>query len=367
MLATAGLAYTSVAALLVRRGYFGAPPKSGGDPGVTLLKPLFLEDSGLEADLRSFFRQTYDGPVQIVFGVHSHSDPALAIAQRIAAEFPSHDVDFVVDPSAVGLNPKMANLNNMIGRARHNILIMSDSDIRVGTDYVRTLVAELERPGTGAVTCLYRGKPTSGIWSVFEAMHIDFAFLPGVVFGTTLHLTRPCFGSTIAMRASTLADIGGFAGLSRHLADDYEIGRAVRAKGRRVVTSSLVVEHTCSEASLAELFRHELRWAKTVRMLDAAGHAGSVITHPFPLSLIAAACLGPSVSILALLFASLAVRLWLGNRVRGAIASQAGPLWLLPVRDILSFAIFLASFFGNTVYWRGTRYLTRANGVLAQQ
>jgi len=366
-LAAAGVVYTIMAALLIRRIFPPPPPSLSARPGVTLLKPLYLDEAGLEANLRSFFEQDYDGPIQIVFGVHGHSDPALKIAERLRRSFPRRDVDFIIDPSFEGINPKIANLINMQRHARHEILILSDSDIAVPRNYVRTIVSELTRPNVGIVTCMYRGKPIGNVWSVLEAMHIDYAFLPNVVVGTVYGLARPCFGSTIALRRHVLGEIGGFQAISSHLADDYEIGRAVRAKGYDVKISSMVVDHSCSETGLADLVHHEIRWAKTVRVVNGAGHVGSVVTHAVPLALIAAAVQGFALPALIVLGAALISRLWLAGRIRQIMGPDAGPLWLLPARDMLSFAIFLASFFGNSVYWRGTRYMTRADGVLAQQ
>ncbi len=365
-LAAVGVIYTIISALLIRRIPPLRPPASSHRPGVTLLKPLYLDEAGLEDNLRSFFEQSYDGPLQIVLGVHSKFDPALRIAEKLRLAFPGRDVNLVVDPGFEGTNPKVANLINMQRHARHDILIASDSDVRAPGDYVRTIVDELSQANVGAVTCLYRGKPIGKLWSVLEAMHIDYTFLPNVIVGTISGLAKPCFGTTVALRRSTLDEIGGFQSLSRHLADDFELGRAIRSRGHEVKISSIVVEHSCPAAGPAELMRHELRWAKTVRVINGPGHLGSVITHGFPLALLAAAVQGLAAPGLFLLAAALAARLLVAARVRGMVGSHAGPLWLLPARDVLSFAVFLGSFFGKSVDWRGTRYLTTPDGVLAQ-
>ena len=237
---------------------------------VSVRSRLWLRRGRDPADARAaFFEQDYDGPVQVVFGVHGRWDPALGTVERLRRAFPQHDIDIVIDSNAEGTNPKIANLVNMQRHAKHEILVLSDSDIRVPKDYVRTVVAELAETNVGAVTCLYRGVPIKGLWSVLEAMHIDFAFLPNVVSGTSFGLARPCFGSTIALHRRVLDEIGGFRAMSRHLADDYEIGRAVRRRGYDVKISSMIVEHSCSESGWSDLVQHELRWAKTVRV--AAG------------------------------------------------------------------------------------------------
>jgi ceramide glucosyltransferase len=253
----------------------------------------------------------------------------------------------------------------MLPRADGEILLLSDGDIRVPASYARTLVREILTPGTGAITCLYHGHAAAGWWSRLEAMGIDYGFLPNALVGTTLGLAKPCFGATIGLRRDTLAEIGGFEALSSHLADDYELGRAVRLKGHEVKLSSLVLRHTCLEPSLKGLFRHELRWARTIRLLDAAGYAGSIVTHPLPLALLALT-LGSGMLGLILLCAALLARLLLAWRIRIATGADSGPLWLLPLRDVLSFSIFLVSFLGNSVYWRGVRYETEAHGLLAQ-
>lgn len=360
--------YSFFAGLCVRRSAFSSPDaRAEHAPGVTLLKPLSGDEPGLEANLRSFFEQDYDGAIQIVFGAHNPSDPALKTVERLQEKYPGRDIQLVVNPHIVGLNPKAANLANMLPHARHDILIASDSDIRVPAGYVRTLVAELEQPNVGAVTCLYRGESRGNLWAELESMSIDYQFFPNAVAGTSMRLARPCFGSTIALKRTTLVDIGGFGAVAEHLADDYEMGRAIREKGYDVKLSSLVVTHVCSESTSIDLFRHELRWAKTIRLLNPWGYTGSVITHPFPLALVAAWLTVSPLQGFVLVAAALSARLWVVWRVRSVVGSQAGPLWLLPVRDMMSFAIYFTSFFGNSIYWRGNRYLTGADGVLAQR
>jgi len=366
-LAAAGITYTALAALLVREHSPLAAAPGELHPAVTLLKPLCGAQPGLEEDLRSYFRQDYRGSLQILCGVQTRSDPALAVVKKLARDFPGIRADIVVDGTARGRNPKVANLINMFPTATGDILLLSDSDIRVPTHYVDTLVRELRLPGVGAVTCPYRGFAADGWWSRLEAMGIDYGFLPNAMTGTALGLAAPCFGATIGLRRDTLAEIGGFEALSDHLADDYELGRAVRAKGYAVKLSSLVVQHTCTEPSFRALFRHELRWARTIRLLNGIGHAGSVITYPVPLALIASAVTEQGSTALALVGCAVGVRLLLAWRIRNGTGAQSGPLWLLPLRDVLSFVVFLASFLGNSVYWRGTRYETEARGLLVQQ
>jgi len=197
-------------------------------------------------------------------------------------------------------------------------------------------------------------------------MGIDYHFVPNARFGIALGLTKPCFGSTIAFRRRTLDEIGGFESLSNVLADDYELGRAIREKGYRLsIPASLTVEHVCSQKSALALLRQELRWAKTNLILARNGYAGTVLTNPLPLALFAALFLGFSPLSLTVLAAALASRLFLVRQCGRSLGQRGEHTWLLPLRDVLSFGVYVASFFGKTVFWRGTRYLAGPDGALA--
>lgn len=342
--------------------------KSGpGLRAVTLLKPLHRAEAGLEDNLRSFFVQDYAGPVQIVFGTESGLDPALTVVKKLVREFPDRDVAVVANSGLGGSNPKVANLINMAGHAKHDIVVLSDSDIRVAPHYLCQVVAALEEPGVGAVSCLYAGKPIGSVWAKLAAMGIDYHFLPNVCLGIALRLTEPCFGSTIALKRRILDEIGGFESLANVLADDYELGRAVRAKGYRVrIPKGIAVEHVCSEGSLKALFHQELRWARTNLLLAKTAYAGTVLTYPLPLALLALLFGGFSLPALAAFGLALASRLALVFQSGRFLGRPGKDLWLLPVRDLLSFAIFAVSFFGHNVEWRGTRYVAAPDGALAQ-
>jgi ceramide glucosyltransferase len=361
------IGFTLAAAASVAPPRRRAPKARASGRAASLLKPLHLAEVGLEANLRSFFTQEYPGPMQIIFGAESRNDPALVVVEKLVREFPHRDVTVVVDPAFGGSNPKVANLINMAGHAKYEVLVLSDSDIRVAPDYLCDIVAALEEPGVGAVSCLYSGKPIGSVWAKLASMGIDYHFLPNVCLGIAMRLTEPCFGSTIALRTQILDEIGGFQSLANVLADDYELGRAVRARGYRVrIPKRLVVEHVCSEDSLQALFRQELRWAKTNLLLAKFAYAGTLVTYPLPLALLAVLFDGFSVLSLAILASALASRVCLVFQSTRFLGGRHEPLWLLPVRDVLSFVIFVASFFGHTVEWRGTRYVTAADGALAQ-
>ena len=194
------------------------------------------------------------------------------------------------------------------------------------------------------MTCLYRGLPITGVWSRLAAAEIDHRFLPSVLVGLRLGLAKPCFGSTMALRAETLRRIGGFAAFADQLADDYAIGAAVRRLGLEVAIPPMVVDHVCSEHSFVELARRELRWARTIRLVDPLGYRGSVVTHPLPFALVAAALQGFAPASLAILGLVLACGLLVPLQFARSLGGGRVPIWLTPVRDLLSFAIFLVSF-----------------------
>ena len=329
---------------------------------VTILKPLHGAEPCLSRRLSSFCRQDYGAPVQVICGVQDTADPAVAIARLLAASPGAPRFDLVIDARVHGSNPKISNLINMLPAARHDVIVMADSDMEVGPDYLARIVAELQQPGVGAVTCLYHGVPLSGRWSSHAALGINTHFLPNVVTALALRLARPCFGSTIAISRSLLSRIGGLAAFADQLADDYEIGRAVRNAGHEVAIPAVTVGHACFHERLRGLFAHELRAARTVRGIAPIGYAGAFVTHPFPLAL-AGALLGANYA-LVVAAAALVCRAALCASAERAFRLPHQPYWLIPSRDLLSFGVYIWSFFSMRVLWRGSRYRVAADGSL---
>jgi ceramide glucosyltransferase len=368
-IAVVGAAYTLLAALLV--GRFMQSPENAAvhSPAVTILKPLHQGEPDLSRNLETFFAQDYDGAVQILFGVHDESDPAIAVVRALQARYPHLDTTIVADAALYGANAKVSNLINMLPAARHDTLVLSDSDIAVGHRWLSQVTAALARPGVGIVTCFYTGEPAKDghkLWSSLAAMSTSYTFLPNAVLGTSLGLAAPCFGSTIALRRQTLDEVGGFAAFADQLADDYEMGRAVRARGYTMAIPAMGVGHTAAENSASDLLRHELRWTRTIRMVNPVGHLGSFITHGFVFALLSTILLDFNTVSLAVVALTLGARLFLKSRVDGLFGTYAGPYWLLPLRDLLSFAIFVASLFGETVHWRGTHFAVEPSGAMSQ-
>ncbi|HEY0571582.1 MAG TPA: bacteriohopanetetrol glucosamine biosynthesis glycosyltransferase HpnI [Enterovirga sp.] len=361
--AALGLVYLALALVLVFRLARLQTARSASYPSVTVLKPLHGAEAGLFESLSSFCAQDYPGPVQIVCGVQSAGDPAVTVVREVERAFPELQLDLVVDPRQHGSNRKVSNLINMAAEIRHDVVVLADSDMRVAPDYLRRLAGELARPGVGAVTCLYHGIPLGGVWSRLSALSIDTHFLPSIAVGLGLGLAKPCFGSTIALTTATLEEIGGFRAVADDLADDYELGAAVRRLGLDVVVPPFAIGHVCAELSFGDLFRQELRWIRTIRQIEPAGHAGSILAHPLPLALLAL-CLAPGALTLASCGVAILARMALCLAVERSFGLRRHSYWLVPARDLLSFAVFVASFFGRDVSWRGHSYGVTPRGVL---
>lgn len=366
-LALAGAVYTLMTAWLAGRFGTTASARVSAFPAMTILKPLHGDEPALEACLETFFAQDYPAPFQLLFGVQSATDGAIAVVERLKTRHPAADAALVVDPTSHGTNAKVSNLIAMSSAVRHGIVVLSDSDIAVAPDYLRAVAAALEPENVGAVTCPYTGWAAGGLGSRFSAMGINFHFLPNALAGVALGLVQPCFGSTIAIKGTVLAEVGGFHAFADFLADDYEIGRAVRGTGRSVPVVPPVVRHACDEGRLSDWFSHELRWLRTTRVIAAAGHFGSVITYPIPLGLLGVILLNFSGVGLFVLASTLAARAVLKWRLERHFGFDGGSLWLLPVVDVLSFAIFLVSLFGGQVEWRGARLKVDQDGALVQR
>lgn len=343
------------AALLATLRRLPAPRAIGTDaepPGVTLLKPLCGAHPGLYEDLRSFCLQAYPR-FQLVFGVRDPKDAAIAIVQRLRAEFPDLAITLVVDPRSKGRNPKVSNLINMLPFAQHERLVLSDSDVSVPPDYLRRVTAPLAAPDTGIVTCLYRGVAPCGFWAGLGRLFIDDWFIPSVRLAYAFNWVGFAFGATIAIRRDVLRDIGGFEALRDTLADDYWLGELTRQRGLRTVISDLVVGTQITETDLRSLWAHELRWLRTIRAVAPAGFSMLWVCFTSPVVLLGLMLApGKATAVLA--------ALGLGARLLLHFAQTRGlprrPWWtalsVLP-RDLLSLLEWAAALAGRRVSWRG--------------
>ena len=338
-------------------------PDDAPEPPVTILKPLHNAEPGLPARLAAFCRQDYGGPVQILCGTQDRASAA-AVARAMQAEFPDQAIELVAELRSHGVNRKVSNLINIMPRARHDTLVLSDSDIVVGPRYLRAVTALLASPRIGAVTCLYHGIGGEGLWTRLSAFAINSQFLPQAITAVSLGLAKPCSGATIAMRRSTLDRIGGFGALADVLADDHAIGIAVRSAGYDVVTAPFLVGHRCFEGSLREVIRQQIRVARTIKSIDPIAYAGTIITHPWPLALLALLS-GNSAAALVIV-AVLLSRVMLCRSVEWRFGLPRQNYWLIPLQDILAFAVYVTSFLGATVHWRGADYRVTADGTLLE-
>lgn len=333
-------------------------------PAVTVLKPLHGFEPGIAGLIAALCRQNYPAPVQIVCGTQRRESPAVAAIRAITADFPDLEIEVAVEPRSRGTNRKVSNLINMLPRARHDTLVLSDSDIAVEPDYLRSLTSLLAAPRVGAVTCLYHGIDGEGLWARFSALAINAQFLPHAIVAVSLGLAKPCFGATIALRRSVLERIGGFTALADVLADDHAVGVAVRSAGYEVVTAPFLVGHHCFEESFRQLFRHQMRVARTIKSIDPVAYAGTIVTHPWPFALLA--LLGGDPAAIMVAIAVLVARVTLCRCVEWRFGLPRQNYWLIPLHDLIAFTVYATSFFGATVHWRGADYRVAPNGSLIE-
>ena len=343
----------------------GAPPQML--PPVSILKPLKGADPDIYESFRSHCLQDYP-EYEIIFGVSDPDDPAVASVAQLQREFPERSIRLVVSPNKLGANVKVSNLEQMLPWARYQHLLVNDSDIRVEPDYLRRVMAPLTDERVGMVTCLYRGLPASTLGSHLESLGISTDFCAGVLVARQLEGgLRFGLGSTLAFRRSDLEGIGGFKSIVDFLADDYELGRRIAGLGLQVVLANVVVETHLPAYDLRGFLSHQLRWARGVRDSRAGGYIGLVSTYGLMWGLFALIAGGAALWSWAVLGATallrLAVALVVGNGVlddRGLL----GSLWLLPVRDLVAVAVWIASFAGHTVTWRGDRFELRKGRLI---
>ena len=320
---------------------------------VSVLKPLCGAEPRLYENLRSFCEQGHPR-YQLVFGVRDQHDPAIAVVRRLQAEFPALDIEMVIDPRAHGDNLKIANLLNMLPHAKYDRLVLADSDIAVPPDYLAQVVAPLADPTVGTVTCPYRGRALGGLWSRLGALFIDDWFTPSVQVSQLLGSSGFGFGSTIALRRTTLETIGGFEALRDTLADDFWLAELVRRAGLRTLLSEVTVVTDVTERSFGALWARELRWMRTSRSIEPLGFSFVFVTFTLPLLLLGVA-LGHNLVCLALAGVGATARLvlhCLQRRVRREPSSGRELLLLALPREILLMAQWVAALTGWQVRWR---------------
>ncbi|HET6724697.1 MAG TPA: bacteriohopanetetrol glucosamine biosynthesis glycosyltransferase HpnI [Gammaproteobacteria bacterium] len=337
--------------------------KSG--PPVTVLKPLCGAEAGLYDSLRSCCEQDYSD-FQIVFGVRTTADPAVQVVRRLEAEFPQLDIKLVVDERLIGGNYKISNLANMMAAVRHDVLVIADSDIRVGRDYLATVTAPLERPGVGLATCVYRARAASGFHARLSAMFVNGWFTPSVLVSRAFGWRAFGFGATLAMRRAVLDEIGGFEAVANHIADDYMLGEMVRRHGYETVLTDEMVETAAPDQRLPDLWRHELRQARALRVLQPVGYGFTFITAGIPLCGAMLALTGPQAFALAMLAVTVMSKWGLQIALCPDRGQAFRDAWLVPIRDLLSLAIWIWSHIGRRICWRSNYFVIRRDGSLVE-
>ena len=365
-LAALAALYTTLAGIALRRPanpgrLLARQPGREAMPAVTILKPLCGAEHGLYERLRSFCEQRYPD-FQIVFGVRDPGDPALTAVRQLQRDFPGLDLEVAANPSQHGTNAKVSNLINMMPHARHDYLVIADSDVQVPCDYLERVIAPLADEGVGIVTCPYRGAPRPGLWSLLGSMFVNEWFMPSVRVAALLGSREFASGATIALRRESLERIGGFAALANRLADDYALGELTRQRGLTTVLSGLEVETSVDEAGAGGLLRHELRWLRTIRAVRPVGYALSGITFGLPVAIIGTALARGTALAVALLAVTAAARVMIDSAPRRS-CSPWMQLWVIPLADLLAFALWCWSFATREVEWRHTRYRVARDGT----
>jgi ceramide glucosyltransferase len=352
ILALVGVAQQYAGTSLVERFAAAPAPVLAAKPPVSVLKPLCGVEPLTELALESFFLIEYPD-YELIFGVQDSADPVLGIVAALRARYPDRRVKLVIDSTQHGTNRKISNLINMMSEADEDILVMSDADIHVPVYFLDRVVAALAEPGVGLVTTLYTALPgTPHLATILGANQINYNFLPGALLARALG-RQDCLGVTMALTKSVLAEIGGLQAVANRLADDQVLGRLVRARGYQLTLAQVIPATTVPEKNFSALFRHELRWARTIRALVPIPYAASVLQFSLFWASLAAVLIG-SVSGWLLFAFVLAARYIIARRIDSVLKlAKAGDAWLFLIRDFCSVWVYMVCFLGDKVDWRG--------------
>lgn len=332
--------------------------------GVTVLKPLCGAVPETYDNLANTCRLDYP-KLQVVFGVADADDPAIAIVKRLQRDFPAVDVELVVSSERIGSNGKVSNLNNMLQRAKHEVLVIADGDIRAPRDYLRAIVPYLDDPRNGLVTCLYRGVATRTLANRVEALFINTDFGPMVTVARQVERMTYAFGATICVRRSTFEKLGGFRAIADHLADDYQLGNMAVEAGYQVVLAPVVTETVLDLDSLGEVAAHQLRWARTYRICRPGGYLASIVTHSTLWATLYLLAAGFSPGAVEVFAAAVGVRLLAAGSIARFVLGVPRiwrDLWLVPAKDLFISSIWVAAFLGQTVRWGGSDFVVSPDG-----
>ncbi len=338
----------------------------GFTPPVSILIPVRGADVEAYRNFASFCRQDYP-TFQLVFGCRDEHDAAVPIIRQLQADFPHRQIELVISANEIGANAKVSNLNNMLAQAAHEHLIVVDSDIRVTPDYLQRVIAPMQQPRVGMVTCLYRGANATTFAALLENIGIAATFGPEVMSSRALEGIKFALGSTVVTRRAILDQIGGFPAVADYLADDFRLGNLTAAAGYEVVLSDYVVDHIAAPDTIKAMLRHQLRWARAVRISRPKGYAGLILTYGLATSLLLLLVLGGTAFGWALVALTLLLR-FVAAIVAGVVLMKDRVLlkylWLVPIRDLMGFGVWVVSFVGKEISWRGNRFIVRRSGKI---
>jgi ceramide glucosyltransferase len=354
LILVAGSGVFSLLAIIAAEKYRSvqpAPLPENQLPWCSVLKPLHGLDDGLEANLRSFFAQDYPS-LEILFAVEGEEDAAVAVVRRLMRDYPLIQAKLVIAGPSPFPNAKVHSLRAMLAEARHDLILMADSDVRVIPDFLRIVAAEMSGPNVALVTSPYCAVAGESLWTGLEALGLNTEFIAGVLVARMLGGMDFALGPAIATRKSHIEEIGGFDALQPYLAEDFVMGNQLAKLGKRVVLSSYAIEHRIGSQPLGPNLAHRLRWNRSTRRSRPLGYIGQLFTYPLPLALLLGACAPGWWTMAAAVIVIRYIAAW---RSSAAIHAQPSYIWL-PFQDILSLGMWTAGFFGNEIVWRSRRY-----------
>ena len=368
VLAAAPFFYYAAAIIAAGKFFRGKPAataemSSDFAPPVSILKPIRGLDRETYENYASFCRQDYP-EYEILFCVTDESEPAIPVIEKLIRDFPDRAIRLLIGSEPVGMSDKVNKLARMAREARHDVLIVTDSDVRVDPGFLRSIAAPFEDPAIGGVTCLYRGLTDGSFAADLEALGNSADFAPGVLVAWLAGGEKIDFmlGAVMATTKRRLAEIGGFESLADYLCDDYELGNRIAARGHRIELSPFPVTIDYPHQTLAEAFRHQLRWNLAIRYSRPWGHLGLIFTHGLVWALVGIFLLDSWQGALAFAaaYSLLRVEVALGVGARGMHDDLVRrKQWMLPLRDAFAFVVWLASFFPQRIHWRGQRFYVR--------
>ena len=337
------------------------PPHAGSPEPISILKPLAGLDLGLESNLRTFFEQDYPA-FEILFAVQDANDPAVPVVEKLQKDYPTLPSRLLITGESPYPNPKVYSLERMLAAAANDLVVMSDSDIRVTPDFLRTVSAEFQDTKIGVATCPYRAVPGASLWSRLEATGMNTDFWGSALVARMLEGMRFAVGPTIVARRRVLESIGGFARLKDYLAEDFVMGKFASDAGHGVMLSSYVVEHHIGNSTLSQNIAHRLRWMRSTRRSRPAGYAGQLFTLPLPIALLVWLVSPAWWPVAALAVVTRAIAAY---TVSASVLHARINWLLLPVEDVIGFTFWICGFFGSTISWRGRRYRLYPDGRFA--